>query len=147
MGGYGLGAYGGFQSPYLQAGGYGGGGYGGGGYGGGGGGYGGGGYQSPPPVQPQVQQAAAPAEMTTTTTIAINDDAYQAISITISAGTAVQWKNTGRRIHTVTSDTGLWDSQQMDPGRSVTVFFAKPGTYFYHDTLHPDTMRASVIVQ
>lgn len=140
-------AYGGFQSPLMMSG-LGGGGFGG-GYGGGGygGGYGGGGYQSPPPVQPQVQQAAAPAETMTTTTIAINDDSYQATSITIAAGTAVQWKNTGRRLHTVTSDTGLWDSQQMDPGRSVTVFFAQPGTYFYHDTLHPDTMRASVIVQ
>jgi len=139
--------------------GYGGGGYGGGGYGGGGsggGGYSGAGYQSPylaasyqngyqgaAPAQP----VAAPADSNPTINIDVNDGAYQPRSITISAGTIVRWKNVGSRLHTVTSDTGIWDSQELDPGRTVSVYFAKPGTYNYHCTLHPEKMRGTIIVE
>jgi plastocyanin len=162
------------SNPYLSTLGYGGGyggGSGGGGYGGGssgGGGYGGAGYQSPylatsyqnpsqdsgtiqaaAPADPNsgIIQAAAPAVPNPDVNINITDDGYEPRSITIAAGTIVRWENVGHQMHTVTSDTGLWDSQEMDTGRSVRVFFAKPGTYTYRCTSHPDKLRGTVIVE
>ena len=71
----------------------------------------------------------------------------QPLSITISPGTMVTFKNMGQHMHTVTSDTGLFDSRELDPGKTCKVFFAAPGTYTYHCTLHPDRMRGTVIVE
>jgi len=138
--------------------GYGGGGYGGGGGGGGssgGGGYSGAGYQSPyvyasyqnPSQGSGTIQAAAPADPNPDVNINIDDDSYRPRSITIAAGTIVRWENVGRHMHTVTSDTGLWDSLEMDTGHTVRVCFAKPGTYHYHCTSHPDKMHGTVIVE
>jgi plastocyanin len=152
-------AYGGGLGAGYGGGGYGGGGYGGGGYGGGGyggGGYGGGGSQSPYltasyqngyQAGAAAQQAAAPADSNPTVNINVYDGSYQPRSITISAGTIVRFKNVGGHLHTVTSDTGIWDSREMDPGRTVNVYFAKPGTYDYHCTLHPEKMRGTINVE
>lgn len=132
---------GGYQSPYMMSA------YGG-GYGGGSSGGGGGNtnpYLATTGYQPQAP-AAEPADVSQTARVAITDDGFLAASITIPAGTLVRWKNSGGHMHTVTSDTGLFDSRELDPGRSCTVFFAKPGTYFYHCTLHPDKMRGTIVV-
>src|ERR1700722_10914286 len=148
-------------NPYLSTMTYGGGfgaGYSGGGYGGGGSGgsgSGGAGSQSPylaASYQHGYQagaaaQAAAPADPNPTFKINFYDGASQPLSVTFSAGTIVRWKNVGRHIHTVTSDAGIWDSRELDPGRPVSVFFAKPGTYTYHCTLHPEKMRGTIIVE
>jgi len=163
---YSLSRYGGYN-PYLATAGYGGGfgsGYGGGGYGGyGGGGYGGGyggyagvgsqspylaaSYQNPIQASAPAQPEAAPTDSGSTVNINVYDGAYQPSSITISAGTIVRWKNTSRHTQTVTSDSGIWDSGEVDPGRTVSVYFAKPGTYTYHCTLNPDKMRGTIIVE
>jgi plastocyanin len=156
---YGLNGLG--YNPYLSTMAYGGGfgaGYGAGGYGGGGyggGNYGGVDYQSPylaasyqnPSQDSGIIQAAAPADPNPHVEVNITDDSYQPRSITISAGTIVTWENVGSHIQTVTSDTGIWDSQELDPGRPVSVFFARPGTYTYRSTLHPDKLHGTVIVE
>jgi len=153
---YAMSGYGGYN-PSLSATGYSGGfgtGYGGAGYGRAG--YGGTDSQNPylatSPQNPYQAsgspQASAPEENTTpTVNINVYDGSYQPKSITISAGTTVRWKNVGSHMHTVTSDTGLWDSRELDPGRTVSVVFAKPGTYTYHCTLHPQKMRGTIIVE
>ena len=51
--------------------------------------------------------------------------------LTVSVGTTVTWKNTESRAHSVTSDTGLFDSQLFDPGDTYSYTFTSAGTYYY----------------
>jgi plastocyanin len=53
----------------------------------------------------------------------------------------------GTRAHTITSNAGLWDSGELAPGRTVAVYFAKPGTYRYHSIRDPDLIQGTVIVE
>jgi plastocyanin len=48
--------------------------------------------------------------------------------------------------HTVTSDTGVWDSGTLATGQSYSHTFDQPGTYPYHCAIHP-FMKATIIVQ
>ena len=38
--------------------------------------------------------------------------------------------------HTWTSDTGAWDSKQLEPGQSYSHTFTTAGTYSYHCNIH-----------
>jgi len=55
--------------------------------------------------------------------------------------------NHGQHRHTVTSDTGLWDSREFGRGGSYTLTFLQPGTYSYYCRIHPREMRGTVIVR
>ncbi|HZO72546.1 MAG TPA: plastocyanin/azurin family copper-binding protein [Ktedonobacteraceae bacterium] len=69
-------------------------------------------------------------------------------TLTISVGTTVIWTNRTTTPHTITSDTGMFNSGLNDPieaGFTFTYKFTKPGTYKYHCALHP-TMTATITV-
>lgn len=70
---------------------------------------------------------------------------YQPATITVAVGDTVTWSNTGALQHTVTSETGAFDSGLIAPGQSFTQTFQTPGTYNYFCTLHPN-MRGTVTV-
>jgi plastocyanin len=91
--------------------------------------------------------AAAPAQVNPVVNVGLYDDAIQPRSITVSPGTTVQWTNHGARPHTVTSDTGLWDSRLLDSGQTDSATFSAPGTYRYHCTRHPEKMRGVIVVE
>ncbi|WP_226846778.1 cupredoxin domain-containing protein [Dehalogenimonas etheniformans] len=57
---------------------------------------------------------------------------YLPAALTVKVGTAVTWKNTESNVHSVTSDTGLFDSGLFSPGDSYTYTFLSTGTYYYH---------------
>jgi YVTN family beta-propeller protein len=57
--------------------------------------------------------------------------------LTVKAGQTIIWTNNDAVPHTVTSDAGLWDSGDINPGQSYELTFAKPGTYSYHCMHHP----------
>ena len=65
--------------------------------------------------------------------------------IRVKAGQAVSWTNRDAVPHTVTSDTGLWDSGDIAAGGTWTRRFTLPGTYAYHCGNHP-AMTATIIV-
>ena len=52
-------------------------------------------------------------------------------------GDAVAWSNDSPPTHTVTSDTGLFDSGSLATGQGFSWTFAQLGTYAYHCTIHP----------
>jgi plastocyanin len=56
--------------------------------------------------------------------------------ITVTVGTTVHWTNAGHNAHTVTSDTGLWDSGNLDPGQQFSYTFTQVGAYLYHCRYH-----------
>jgi plastocyanin len=73
----------------------------------------------------------------------IQNMAYNPSSLTVQANTTIKWTNKDGVAHTVTSDTGLFDSGSMNNGSTFSYTFKNPGTYFYHCTPHP-SMTASV---
>jgi plastocyanin len=72
--------------------------------------------------------------------------AFSPATITVPVNTTVTWTNNDGMAHTVTSDTGLFDSGTFGAGGTYSYQFTTAGTYNYHCTLHPD-MIATIIVQ
>ena len=98
------------------------------------------------PVPPPPPEAAA------TSTVSIVDFGFTPASLTVAAGTTVTWTNTGAVIHSVTSDTGAFDSSPscpggacINPGASYSHRFAQAGTFAYHCRVHSN-MTGTVIV-
>jgi plastocyanin len=58
-------------------------------------------------------------------------------TIDIDAGTTVCWTNQDGWTHTVTSDNGEFDSGVIGLAQIYCFTFNTPGTYPYHDELHP----------
>jgi len=78
----------------------------------------------------------------------VTGNQFSAPNLTISAGQYVTWKNTDAIVHTTTSDTPQWDSGDVPPGASYSVYFPTPGTYTYHCRYHGALgMTGTVTVQ
>jgi plastocyanin len=70
---------------------------------------------------------------------------FEPAAIVVKAGTSVTWRNADNFSHTVKVEDGA--DHKLGQGKSVTIRFAKPGTYRYLCTLHPHDMRGEVIVK
>jgi plastocyanin len=68
--------------------------------------------------------------------VAVQFDAYGPSQLDVVPGQAVTWTNVSLRTHTVTSDTGLFDSGNVRAGERFVFQFDRPGTYQYHCTIH-----------
>lgn len=62
---------------------------------------------------------------------------YAPGTLTVPAGTTVTWFNGDSMPHTVTSDTGEFDSGIVHPGAIWERTFPIPGSYAYHCNPHP----------
>ncbi|MGE5457577.1 MAG: plastocyanin/azurin family copper-binding protein [Methanococcaceae archaeon] len=71
--------------------------------------------------------------------------AFSPATITVSAGTTIKWTNKDAVSHTVTSDTGLFDSGSLASGATYSQKFETAGTFPYHCALHTG-MKATVVV-
>lgn len=78
--------------------------------------------------------------------IKIVNFAFQPKTISISKGTRVKWTNRGSVSHTSTSNTGKWDSGAIAPGDTFSRTFRTVGTFRYHCSIHPTTMKAKIVV-
>jgi plastocyanin len=65
-------------------------------------------------------------------------------AIEIKAGATVTWTNNDNFTHTVKVDGQ--EDHKVGRGDSVSITFAKPGTYHYVCTLHSKDMHGTVIV-
>ena len=72
------------------------------------------------------------------------DFRFAPATITVSAGAAVEWSNTGKTDHTV-KGPGFF-SRAVAPGARYSHRFDQPGSYAYVCTLHPEAMRGRVVV-
>jgi plastocyanin len=79
--------------------------------------------------------------------IAVNENYFQPSQITVPVGTTIRWTNAGRHVHTVTSDSGGWDSVELAPGQSFGHSFTAPGVFAYHCDKHAKEMTAVVTVR
>ena len=88
---------------------------------------------------------------------------FQPVRITIKAGETVEWKNTGKELHHVTTDPDAalkkddvsnpagakpFDSGFLKPGESFSQTFAVPGVYRYTCAVHEAKgMSGELVVQ
>jgi plastocyanin len=79
--------------------------------------------------------------------VGVYDNYFEPKSIEIPAGTKLRWKSHGKHPHTIMADKEEWFPMDLSPGSEVTVTFAKPGTYRYHCGIHPEDMRATIVVK
>ena len=69
---------------------------------------------------------------------------FEPKAIRIQAGDTVTWTNDDNFTHTVKVDGQ--EDHEVDRGDSVSITFAKPGTYHYVCTLHRRDMDGTVTV-
>ncbi len=73
---------------------------------------------------------------------------FQPTPLIIPIGTTVVWTNQDSVPHTVTSDTGVWDSgigTPLQKGASFKFTFNQVGTFPYHCMIHPN-MHGMIVV-
>ena len=68
--------------------------------------------------------------------VSVEFSAYGPSQLDVLPGETVLWTNVSRRTHTVTSDTGLFDSDHVPAGGHFEFRFNQAGTYRYHCTIH-----------
>lgn len=81
-----------------------------------------------------------------TQAVRIIDFAFEPAALTVAPGTRVTWTHAGQAPHTVTSDTGAFDSGRLTGGQTFAFTFTSAGTFAYYCEIHPN-MRARVVVQ
>jgi Plastocyanin len=73
--------------------------------------------------------------------------AFNPSTITITTGTTITWTNKDGMGHSVTSDTGIFDSGIINANGTFSYKFDTAGTFTYHCIVDPLTMTASVVVK
>lgn len=76
----------------------------------------------------------------------IKNYAFQPNPIIIKPNMIITWTNDDQVPHTVTSDSGLFNSGVIKPGETYTHKFSKSGIFPYHCDIHP-WMHGKVEVQ
>jgi plastocyanin len=79
----------------------------------------------------------AVASLTATKTVNIRSTGFVPKNVTVAGGDTVQWKNVDTVRHQVVANNGSFASGQILPNRTYSKRFDVPGTYPYHDALHP----------
>ena len=97
-----------------------------------------------PNVPPAPTNTPVPG-VSGTVDVTIQNFAFNPPSITIKVGTTVRWTNQDSATHSVTSDTGVWDSGNVAHGATYSRVFDTVGTFAYHCAIHP-SMKGTVIV-
>jgi len=77
--------------------------------------------------------------------VSIVDFAFSPSYVEIPAGGTVSWYNAGGAPHTVTSNSGAFDSGTISPGGGYGVTLTVPGTYSYYCSIHPG-MSGTIVV-
>jgi plastocyanin len=77
--------------------------------------------------------------------VTIDGFAFTPPELTVPVGTTVTWTNHHAANHTVTSDTGVFDSGTMAQGATFAFTFTEAGEFPYHCSIH-SSMTAKIIV-
>jgi plastocyanin len=95
---------------------------------------------------PSATSYSSTPQQTPPNTIDMSGMAFSPVSMTITKGTTITWRNNDGLAHTSTSDTGVWDTGNIPAGSSKTTTFANAGTFAYHCAYHT-MMTGTIIVQ
>lgn len=78
--------------------------------------------------------------------VIIQGDAFSPVILTVPINTTVKWTNNDAVNHTISSETGLFESGVITHGGTYSFQFTSAGTYSYHCTIHP-FMTGKIVVQ
>ena len=106
--------------------------------------------EAPSSPTPTASSQSSPTSTTTVTKVKIVENngkyAFDPATITIKKGTQVVWTNMSDGPHTVTSDTGTFNTpNQITENQTFTFTFTTAGTFTYHCNIH-SYMKATIIV-
>jgi plastocyanin len=87
-----------------------------------------------------------PGEAVAVNSVSVGDNFFEPGSITVQAGSAVEWKNTGNLPHTATAGSGAFDSGMLKKDKTFSQVFEVPGAFSYVCSFHPE-MVGSVVVE
>jgi plastocyanin len=85
------------------------------------------------------------AGVTANKTVSIRSASFAPKTVTINGGDTVTWKNVDTVNHQVVANSGAFASGLIAPNRIYAKRLDTPGTYGYHDALHP-TLKGVVKV-
>lgn len=109
-----------------------------------------GGYSSQPSTSSPPTSSAATSPVSVASSnqaaVTISGFAFSPQTLTVAKGTTVTWTNNDSSTHSVTSDTGVWDSGNLSTGKSFSFTFNQVGTFPYHCNIH-SSMTAKIVVQ
>ncbi|GAC1623459.1 MAG: hypothetical protein NVS4B11_18190 [Ktedonobacteraceae bacterium] len=97
------------------------------------------------PVQPSPTLKAKPSPTSSLTPLAVANVkilvkngkyVFEPATLRIKAGTQVIWTNSSDAIHTITSDTLIFNTNNLATNQVFHVIFTKPGTYPYYCNIH-----------
>jgi plastocyanin len=100
-------------------------------------------HESRPSSAPETPSATTAPD---TVVVTIEQFKYQPAAITIKAGDVVVFRNTDQVEHTLTADSGAFESPLIKPGAVWSHRFTAAGSYAYHCLPHP-FMKAVIHVQ
>jgi plastocyanin len=75
----------------------------------------------------------------------LSGSAFSPTTITVTVNTTIKWTNKDGIAHTVTSDSGLFDSGNMNSNTTYSHQFTAAGSFNYHCAYH-SMMTGTVIV-
>ena|ERR1017187_7352806 len=75
----------------------------------------------------------------------IQNMAYSPASLTVTVNTTIKWTNIDGTNHTVSSDSGFYESGNIDGSGTYSRQFTATGTYPYHCNIHAN-MFGKIIV-
>lgn len=103
-----------------------------------------------PTATPTSQPSPTPSPTPTVVKVQIVEKnemySFQPSTLTIKKGTQVIWTNVSDAPHTVTSDTGAFNTpSSLAEHKTFMMTFTTAGTFSYHCSIHP-YMKATIIV-
>lgn len=104
--------------------------------------------RSTPTPTPTLKPSPSPTPVPTTMTVTIVSNGgfgFSPQALTITVGITIIWKNNTTAPHTVSSDSGDFDSGTIQPGGTFRFKFTSAGTFAYHCNIHP-YMTATITV-
>lgn len=95
-------------------------------------------------VSPVISKVIMQTGASSTTTLGFYPST---ITVVLGKNNTVTWTNEDFAVHTVTSNTAIWDSGNIDPSTNFTYTFTAVGTYHYHCSYHPWMTGTVIVVQ
>lgn len=90
-----------------------------------------------PIIRPTAQVGTAPSGPAIVT-VSMRNFTFEPKTLKVKLGTSIVFVNYDTSKHTVTSDSGKFDSGDINPGQSYTLKLDEPGTYPYYCQFHGD---------
>ena len=86
-------------------------------------------------------------KVSSTNNVTIQGDAFTPSSITVKVGDKVTWINNDNHDHTVTSDSGTFNSGNIANGSTFSFTFSTAGAYSYNCSIHTSMIGTIVVNQ